>query len=130
LKRVNSDFGKTDRAGPSQCTGRLSLLLLLLLLSHLERMPAPASVRALVRAIPTIVRLQNRALISVSGSQAAEFLNGLLSSAVTNQPYRSFYSSFLHAQVSLVRMLAPPLTKAVVKSGPGHIRRVCACDVR
>jgi folate-binding Fe-S cluster repair protein YgfZ len=63
-------------------------------------MPIPASVRALVRATPTIVRLQNRAIISISGSQAAEFLNGLLSTAVTTQPLRSFYSSFLHAQVS------------------------------
>jgi len=65
-------------------------------------MPTPPSVLALVRAIPTIVRLQNRALISVSGSQAAEFLNGLLSTAVTTQPHHSFYSSFLHAQVSSV----------------------------
>lgn len=84
-------------------------------------MPTPASVRALVRATPTIVRLQNRALISVSGSQAAEFLNGLLSSAVTNQPYRSFYSSFLHAQVSLVWVFSPPEVEAVVKLGSGHI---------
>ena len=65
-------------------------------------MPIPQSVRALIRATPTIVRLQNRALISVSGSQAAEFLNGLLSTAVPTQPYRPFYSAFLHAQVSSV----------------------------
>lgn len=45
-----------------------------------------------------IVRLQNRGLISVSGSQAAEFLNGLLSTSVTTQSFGSFYSSFLHAQ--------------------------------
>ncbi|KAI9510448.1 Aminomethyltransferase folate-binding domain-containing protein [Russula earlei] len=61
-------------------------------------MPTPASVLALVRAIPTTVRLHNRALVSVSGSQAAEFLNGLISTAVTTPPHRSFYSSFLHAQ--------------------------------
>jgi folate-binding Fe-S cluster repair protein YgfZ len=84
-------------------------------------MPTPASVRALVRATPTIVRLQNRALISVSGSQAAEFLNGLLSSTVTNQPYRSFYSAFLHAQVSLVRVFSPPEIEVVVKLGSGHV---------
>jgi len=71
-------------------------------------MPAPASVRALVRATPTIVRLQNRALISVSGSQAAEFLNGLLSTAVTTQHHASSYSSFLHAQVSSVGRIHPP----------------------
>lgn len=65
-------------------------------------MRIPASVQALVRATPTIVRLQNRALISVSGSQAAEFLNGLISTAVTTEPHRSFYSSFLNAQVSSV----------------------------
>ncbi|KAI0269266.1 hypothetical protein BC834DRAFT_820528 [Gloeopeniophorella convolvens] len=61
-------------------------------------MPTPASVRALVRATPTAVRLQNRAIISVTGSQAAEFLNGLLSSAVTTPSRGSFFSSFLHAQ--------------------------------
>ncbi|KAF8271766.1 Aminomethyltransferase folate-binding domain-containing protein [Lactarius quietus] len=60
-------------------------------------MPTPAAARALMRATPTIVRLQNRSLISVSGSQAAEFLNGLLSTSVTNH-HGSFYSSFLHAQ--------------------------------
>jgi hypothetical protein len=70
-------------------------------------MPTPASVRALVRATPTIVRLQNRALISVSGSQAAEFLNGLLSTAVTTQRHVPFYSSFLHAQVGLLRRFHP-----------------------
>jgi folate-binding Fe-S cluster repair protein YgfZ len=68
-------------------------------------MPTPAAVRALTRATPTIVRLQNRGLISVSGSQAAEFLNGLLSTAVTTQPLGSFYSSFLHAQVGSFGML-------------------------
>ncbi|KAI9448314.1 Aminomethyltransferase folate-binding domain-containing protein [Lactarius indigo] len=61
-------------------------------------MSTPAAARALMRATPTIVRLQNRGLISVSGSQAAEFLNGLLSTAVTAQSFGSFYSSFLHAQ--------------------------------
>ena len=65
-------------------------------------MPTPAAVRALMRTTPTIVRLQNRSLISVSGSQAAEFLNGLLSTAVTTG---SFYSSFLHAQVGYFGML-------------------------
>jgi len=37
-------------------------------------------------------------VISVSGSQAAEFLNGLVSTAVATQHHGSFYSSFLHAQ--------------------------------
>ncbi len=68
-------------------------------------MPTPAAVHALMRATPTIVRLQNRGLISVSGSQAAEFLNGLLSTAVTTQSLGSFYSSFLHAQVGSFGML-------------------------
>jgi folate-binding Fe-S cluster repair protein YgfZ len=80
-------------------------------------MPAPSSVRALVRATPTIVRLQNRALISVSGSQAAEFLNGLLSTAVTTQPYRSFFSSFLHAQVSSVRAHLLLILKSLLNQG-------------
>lgn len=68
-------------------------------------MPTPAALRALMRSTPTIVRLQNRGVISVSGSQAAEFLNGLLSTAVTTQTLGSFYSSFLHAQVGYFGML-------------------------
>jgi len=116
------------RTGPDRVTALA--VFLCSCSSHLERMPTPASVRALVRATPTIVRLQNRALISVSGSQAAEFLNGLLTAAVTNQPYRSFYSSFLHAQLNLVRVFSPLQIEVIVKSGPSHIRRVCACDAR
>ncbi|KAI0301822.1 hypothetical protein B0F90DRAFT_1809932 [Multifurca ochricompacta] len=63
-------------------------------------MPTPASVRALVRATPTAVKLPNRALISVSGSQAAEFLNGLLSTAGLNPLFikgRVIYDVFVHA---------------------------------
>lgn len=59
----------------------------------------PASVRSLIRRTPTIARISNRAVISVSGSQASEFLNGLLTTSVTNPPHGPFYSAFLQAQV-------------------------------
>ncbi|KAM6495944.1 Aminomethyltransferase folate-binding domain containing protein [Amanita muscaria] len=44
---------------------------------------------------PSIARLSNRALLSVSGSQASEFLNGILAAAITKRPT---YSALLHAQ--------------------------------
>ncbi|KAI0036503.1 hypothetical protein K488DRAFT_41088 [Vararia minispora EC-137] len=60
-------------------------------------MPTPASVSALIRRSPTIVRLPDRAFISVSGPQASAFLHGILSTAVHDPP-RPFFSSFLSAQ--------------------------------
>ncbi|KZT72649.1 Aminomethyltransferase folate-binding domain-containing protein [Daedalea quercina L-15889] len=61
----------------------------------------PPSVRGLVRTGPSIARLSNRAVLSVSGSQAVEFLNGILSSSIPvtpTHPHLHFYSAFLHAQ--------------------------------
>ena len=49
----------------------------------------------LLRKTPTIVQLTHRGVLSVSGSQAPEFLNGLLSTSVSKGP---LYSAFLHAQ--------------------------------
>jgi hypothetical protein len=84
---VSTPNGPKSRVTPSRAAQKLIAMAI------------PPSVRALLRTTPTVVRLKNRALISVSGSQAAEFLNGLLSTAVTTQAHGSFYSSFLHAQV-------------------------------
>ncbi|KAI0320225.1 Aminomethyltransferase folate-binding domain-containing protein [Amylostereum chailletii] len=60
-------------------------------------MPTPAPVSALLRRTPTVARLPNRALIAISGTQASEFLNGILATSIPNPP-RPFYSTFLHAQ--------------------------------
>jgi hypothetical protein len=91
-------------------------------------MPTPASVRALVRATPTIVRLRDRAFINVSGSQAAEFLNGLLSTTVTTQRHASAYSSFLHAQVSSVGWFRLQSLDFTADLGACHIRCLRSCQ--
>lgn len=62
-------------------------------------MPLPPILRSLVRSSPTVAPIPNRAVISVSGSQAAEFLNGLTAASVPGHPQSHFYSAFLHAQV-------------------------------
>ncbi|KAJ7283717.1 Aminomethyltransferase folate-binding domain-containing protein [Mycena rebaudengoi] len=53
--------------------------------------------RPLIQKIPTIARVPHRSILSLSGSQASEFLNGILSTLVQDPP-RPFYSAFLHAQ--------------------------------
>ncbi|KAG0709561.1 hypothetical protein DFH29DRAFT_1011490 [Suillus ampliporus] len=58
-------------------------------------MPIPPSLRALLRTVPTVAPVSNRAVLSVSGSQATEFLNGLLASSVQG---KQTYGAFLHAQ--------------------------------
>lgn len=62
-------------------------------------MPLPPILRSLVRKTPTVAPIPHRAVISVSGSQAAEFLNGLTAASVPGHPQSHFYSAFLHAQV-------------------------------
>ncbi len=62
-------------------------------------MPLPPVLRSLVRKVPTVAPIPHRAVISVSGSQAAEFLNGLTAASVPGHPQSHFYSAFLHAQV-------------------------------
>ncbi|PCH41382.1 Aminomethyltransferase folate-binding domain-containing protein [Wolfiporia cocos MD-104 SS10] len=56
------------------------------------------SIRALARNVPTVAPVTNRAVISVTGSQAAEFLNGIVASSVPAHASSHFYSAFLHAQ--------------------------------
>ncbi|EKM59706.1 uncharacterized protein PHACADRAFT_114810 [Phanerochaete carnosa HHB-10118-sp] len=57
----------------------------------------PPALRALVRSTPTTARVPNRAVLSVTGSQAAEFLNGIVASTVP-QPDAHFFTAFLQAQ--------------------------------
>ncbi|KAJ7179188.1 Aminomethyltransferase folate-binding domain-containing protein [Mycena filopes] len=47
--------------------------------------------------IPTVARVPHRSVLSLAGSQASEFLNGIISTQVHASP-RPFYSAFLHAQ--------------------------------
>jgi hypothetical protein len=52
--------------------------------------------RALLRSTPSVAPVARRAVLAVSGSDATQFLNGLLASSVQGHPS---YSAFLHAQV-------------------------------
>ncbi|TBU32063.1 Aminomethyltransferase folate-binding domain-containing protein [Dichomitus squalens] len=61
-------------------------------------MPLPPVLRSLVRSTPTVANIPHRAVISVTGSQAAEFLNGLTAASVPGHPQSHFYTAFLHAQ--------------------------------
>ncbi|KAL0949762.1 hypothetical protein HGRIS_009801 [Hohenbuehelia grisea] len=47
---------------------------------------------------PTLAPILNRAILSVTGSQASQFLNGLLAASVPDSPPRPFYSAFLNPQ--------------------------------
>lgn len=69
-------------------------------------MPLPPILRALVRNTPTVAPVPHRAVISVTGSQAAQFLNGLTAASVPQHPHSHFYSAFLHAQVRNVYLLS------------------------
>ncbi|OCB87494.1 Aminomethyltransferase folate-binding domain-containing protein [Sanghuangporus baumii] len=58
----------------------------------------PGAVRHLLRTTPTVAPVPNRALLYLSGSQATEFLNGVVASTVPNPPRGPFFSALLHAQ--------------------------------
>ncbi|KAH8830799.1 Aminomethyltransferase folate-binding domain-containing protein [Flagelloscypha sp. PMI_526] len=69
---------------------------------------------------PCIARLRNRALVSVTGSQATEFLNGVLSTAVQPPSAGPFFSALLHAKGRvLYDIMVYPYFPAVGK--PGYI---------
>ncbi|KAJ3800402.1 Aminomethyltransferase folate-binding domain-containing protein [Lentinula aff. detonsa] len=57
----------------------------------------PPAVRNILRRDPSVARLNSKSLLSVSGSQAPEFLHGILSSAVPTST-RPFFSAILNAQ--------------------------------
>ena len=69
----------------------------------------PSILRTVIRNIPTVAPVSNRSILSLGGSQASEFLNGILTSSVIDGPgpgskrrtgHRPMFSTFLHAQVS------------------------------
>lgn len=68
-------------------------------------MPLPPVLRSLVRKTPTIAPVPHRAVLSVTGSQAAEFLNGVVASSVPSSPDAHFYTAFLQAQVNDIRVI-------------------------
>ncbi|KAJ3999544.1 Aminomethyltransferase folate-binding domain-containing protein [Lentinula boryana] len=57
----------------------------------------PPAVRNILRRGPSVARLNSKSVLSVSGSQAPEFLHGILSSAVPTST-RPFFSAILNAQ--------------------------------
>ncbi|KAF8897474.1 Aminomethyltransferase folate-binding domain-containing protein [Infundibulicybe gibba] len=61
-------------------------------------MPPSSSIRALLRTTPTIAPVPHRALLSLTGSHAPEFLNGILASSIKRPVRGHLYSAFLHAQ--------------------------------
>ncbi|KAF4574909.1 GcvT family protein [Pleurotus pulmonarius] len=54
--------------------------------------------RCALRSSPTIAQIWHKTIISVSGSHASSFLNGLLSTSVHDPPRGPFFSAFLHPQ--------------------------------
>ncbi|KAI0771921.1 Aminomethyltransferase folate-binding domain-containing protein [Trametes elegans] len=58
----------------------------------------PRALRALVRNTPTVAPVPQRAVLSITGSDAAEFLNGLTAGTTPAQRQNHHYTAFLHAQ--------------------------------
>jgi len=55
--------------------------------------------RNLVRNVPIVAPVPHRSVLSLAGSQAPEFLNGILASSIPDgNTYRPMFSTFLHAQ--------------------------------
>jgi folate-binding Fe-S cluster repair protein YgfZ len=61
-------------------------------------MPLPPTLRSLLRTTPTVAPVPHRGVLSISGSQATEFLHGIVAGTVHQPAKRPFYSAFLHAQ--------------------------------
>ncbi|KAF8165407.1 hypothetical protein B0H34DRAFT_237704 [Crassisporium funariophilum] len=59
-------------------------------------MPPPI-LQKLLRLTPTLAPIPNRGVLSISGSQSTEFMNGLLATSV-REPPKSQFSTLLHAQ--------------------------------
>lgn len=83
-------------------------------------MPIPPSLRTLLRTIPTLAPVSNRAVLSVSGSQASEFLNGLLGCSVQG---KQIYGAFLHAQGRVLydTFLYNSPTPSLSSTGPTYL---------
>ncbi|KAL0577708.1 ccr4 associated factor [Marasmius crinis-equi] len=62
----------------------------------------PQALRSLVSNAPSVTRIPSRAVLSITGSQASEFLNGMLSSSIPDAPKRPFFSAILNAQGRII----------------------------
>ncbi|GLB33738.1 putative aminomethyltransferase folate-binding domain-containing protein [Lyophyllum shimeji] len=58
----------------------------------------PRVLRTLARSVPTVAPVPNRAVLSLTGSQVAEFLNGIVASHVPHPIKGPLYTALLHAQ--------------------------------
>lgn len=76
--------------------GRSQVLPTATTMSNLPRQLGSFLQRA---AKPTVARVPHRAVLSVTGIHAVQFLNGLISSTIPAEP-ANIYTSFLHAQAS------------------------------
>ncbi|PAV21076.1 Aminomethyltransferase folate-binding domain-containing [Pyrrhoderma noxium] len=86
----------------------------------------PPTVRHLLRTTPSVARVPDRALAYVYGSQATEFLNGILASTVPNPPRGPFFSGFLHAQGRVIH----DIFAYYKKSPKGHDGYILEYDSR
>lgn len=71
------------------------------LLTEMALLKLPPAVRNILPTGPSVARLNLKSVLSVSGSQAPDFLHGILSSAVPTSN-RPFFSAALNAQVGLI----------------------------
>ncbi|KAG7097030.1 hypothetical protein E1B28_004423 [Marasmius oreades] len=58
----------------------------------------PQTLRNLLQNGSSITKVSSRAVISVTGSHASEFLNGMLASSIPDAPKRPFFSAILNPQ--------------------------------
>jgi hypothetical protein len=97
----------------------------------------PPAARALIRTTPSLAPVPHRALISLSGAHADEFLNGIIATSVPHPPRGPLFSAFLHAQVSRLTSgtRKPPAerssayTLAAFHTGKGSLRRFCIYEL-
>lgn len=54
--------------------------------------------RSLIPNVPTVAPVPHRAVLSVAGTQTAEFLNGILASSIQEPTRGPLYSALLHPQ--------------------------------
>lgn len=72
---------------------------------------ASAVWKGLARTTPTIAQVPHRALLSITGPQSTQAVNGLLNGLLTtkiNGPFRHHYTALLHPQVRIVQLFVIP----------------------
>ncbi|KZS97973.1 Aminomethyltransferase folate-binding domain-containing protein [Sistotremastrum niveocremeum HHB9708] len=82
-------------------------------------MTTRSAFRALIRSTPKCARVPNRSVLSVTGANASQFLNGILSTTVPN--HGGFYSAFLHAQGRVLYDVFVYPQQASTSGEPGYL---------